>query len=72
MNYVYFYPLAFNAHGFVSFSQDMFFSMEMRNGYIRLVYDFGFSKGPVILEDTDKRKLINDAKYHEVNETGKN
>lgn len=47
-------------------NQDMFFSMEMRNGYIRLVYDFGFSKGPVVLEDTDKRKLINDAKYHEV------
>ncbi|XP_051881021.1 laminin subunit alpha-4 [Pristis pectinata] len=45
---------------------DMFFSMEMQNGYIRLVYDFGFSKGPVVLEDTDKRKLINDAKYHEV------
>uniref|UniRef100_UPI00398E985A laminin subunit alpha-4 n=1 Tax=Pristiophorus japonicus TaxID=55135 RepID=UPI00398E985A len=45
---------------------DMFFSMEMQNGYIRLVYDFGFSKGPVVLEDTDKRKLINDARYHEV------
>ncbi|XP_041043712.1 laminin subunit alpha-4 [Carcharodon carcharias] len=45
---------------------DMFFSMEMQNGYIRLVYDFGFSKGPVVLEDTDKRKRINDAKYHEV------
>uniref|UniRef100_A0A4W3H8L8 Laminin subunit alpha 4 n=1 Tax=Callorhinchus milii TaxID=7868 RepID=A0A4W3H8L8_CALMI len=45
---------------------DMFFSMEMQNGYIRLVYDFGFSKGPVVVEDTEKKKLINDAKYHEV------
>ncbi|GCC25954.1 hypothetical protein chiPu_0004368 [Chiloscyllium punctatum] len=43
-----------------------FFSMEMQSGYIRLVYDFGFSKGPVVLEDTDKKKRINDAKYHEV------
>ncbi|XP_069742928.1 laminin subunit alpha-4 [Narcine bancroftii] len=45
---------------------DMFFSMEMQSGYIRIVYDFGFRKGPVVLEDTNKRKLINDAKYHEV------
>ncbi|XP_038655581.1 laminin subunit alpha-4 [Scyliorhinus canicula] len=45
---------------------EMFFSMEMQNGYIRLVYDFGFSNGPVVLEDTEKRKRINDAKYHEV------
>ena len=44
----------------------MFFSLEMRNGYLHVSYDFGFSNGPVHLEDTMKKAQINDAKYHEV------
>lgn len=44
----------------------MFFSLEMRNGYLHVFYDFGFSNGPVHLEDTLKKARINDAKYHEI------
>ncbi|KAL7987832.1 hypothetical protein Chor_006751 [Crotalus horridus] len=44
----------------------MFFSLEMQNGYLYLQYDFGFSTGPVILEDSMKKALINDAKFHEI------
>ncbi|XP_061479636.1 laminin subunit alpha-4 [Rhineura floridana] len=44
----------------------MFFSLEMQNGYLYLQYDFGFSSGPVILEDSLKKALINDAKFHEI------
>uniref|UniRef100_G1SXN3 Laminin subunit alpha-4 n=1 Tax=Oryctolagus cuniculus TaxID=9986 RepID=G1SXN3_RABIT len=44
----------------------MFFSLEMRNGYLHVFYDFGFSSGPVHLEDTLKKALISDAKYHEI------
>ncbi|XP_062980837.1 laminin subunit alpha-4 [Elgaria multicarinata webbii] len=44
----------------------MFFSLEMQNGYLYLQYDFGFASGPVILEDSMKKALINDAKFHEI------
>ncbi|XP_037376153.1 laminin subunit alpha-4 isoform X1 [Talpa occidentalis] len=44
----------------------MFFSLEMRNGYLHVFYDFGFSNGPVHLEDTLMKARINDAKYHEI------
>ncbi|KAK7835265.1 hypothetical protein U0070_017801, partial [Myodes glareolus] len=44
----------------------MFFSLEMRNGYLHVFYDFGFSNGPVHLEDTLKKAKINDARYHEI------
>lgn len=44
----------------------MFFSLEMRNGYLHVFYDFGFSNGPVHLEDEMKKAHINDAKYHEI------
>ncbi|XP_050645003.1 laminin subunit alpha-4 isoform X3 [Macaca thibetana thibetana] len=44
----------------------MFFRLEMRNGYLHVFYDFGFSSGPVHLEDTLKKAQINDAKYHEI------
>nr|XP_045009937.1 laminin subunit alpha-4 isoform X2 [Jaculus jaculus] len=44
----------------------MFFSLEMRSGYLHVFYDFGFSNGPVHLEDTLKKAQINDAKYHEI------
>ncbi|XP_050171815.1 laminin subunit alpha-4 isoform X2 [Myiozetetes cayanensis] len=44
----------------------MFFSLEMHNGFLYLRYDFGFSNGPVLLEDSMKKAQINDAKFHEI------
>ncbi|XP_027748836.1 laminin subunit alpha-4, partial [Empidonax traillii] len=44
----------------------MFFSLEMHNGFLYLRYDFGFSSGPVLLEDSMKKAQINDAKFHEI------
>ncbi|NWW70184.1 LAMA4 protein, partial [Climacteris rufus] len=44
----------------------MFFSLEMHNGFLHLRYDFGFSNGPVLLEDSMKKAQINDAKFHEI------
>ncbi|NXF90445.1 LAMA4 protein, partial [Eubucco bourcierii] len=44
----------------------MFFSLEMHNGFLYLKYDFGFSTGPVLLEDSMKKAQINDAKFHEI------
>ncbi|KFP02184.1 Laminin subunit alpha-4 [Calypte anna] len=44
----------------------MFFSLEMQNGFLYLRYDFGFSTGPVLLEDSMKKAQINDAKFHEI------
>ncbi|NXX50388.1 LAMA4 protein, partial [Tricholaema leucomelas] len=44
----------------------MFFSLEMHNGFLYLQYDFGFSTGPVLLEDSLKKAQINDAKFHEI------
>lgn len=38
----------------------------MHNGFLYLRYDFGFSSGPVLLEDSMKKAQINDAKFHEV------
>ncbi|KFO20646.1 Laminin subunit alpha-4 [Fukomys damarensis] len=43
-----------------------FFSLEMRSGYLHVLYNFGFRNGPVHLEDTLKKAKINDAKYHEI------
>ncbi|GAB0186482.1 laminin subunit alpha-4 [Grus japonensis] len=44
----------------------MFFSLEMHNGFLHLRYDFGFSTGPVLLEDSMRKAQINDAKFHEI------
>uniref|UniRef100_A0A8C0V153 Laminin subunit alpha-4 n=1 Tax=Cyanistes caeruleus TaxID=156563 RepID=A0A8C0V153_CYACU len=44
----------------------MFFSLEMHNGFLYLRYDFGFSNGPMLLEDSMKKARINDAKFHEI------
>ncbi|KAI5943732.1 Laminin subunit alpha-4 [Manis javanica] len=44
----------------------MFCSLEMRSGHLHVSYDFGFSNGPVHIEDTLKKAQINDAKYHEI------
>ncbi|XP_044282126.1 laminin subunit alpha-4 [Varanus komodoensis] len=48
------------------FNGTMFFSLEMQNGYLYLQYDFGFANGPVILEDSLKKAVINDARFHEI------
>ncbi|XP_034068297.1 laminin subunit alpha-4 [Gymnodraco acuticeps] len=45
---------------------DNFFLLELKNGFLRLMYDFGFSKGPQLLEDKIPKLQINDARYHEV------
>lgn len=43
-----------------------FFLLELKNGYLRLMYNFGFSSGPNRLEENLPALQINDAKYHEV------
>uniref|UniRef100_A0A8D0GDX5 Laminin subunit alpha-4 n=1 Tax=Sphenodon punctatus TaxID=8508 RepID=A0A8D0GDX5_SPHPU len=45
---------------------NMFFSLEMQNGYLYLHYDFGFSNGSMVLDDSMKKTQINDAKFHEI------
>ncbi|XP_053566849.1 laminin subunit alpha-4 [Bombina bombina] len=55
-----------NALVFLMVNGTKFFSLEIQDGYIRVLYDFGFSKGPVLLDDTQKKFKINDAKYHEI------
>ncbi|XP_047430027.1 laminin subunit alpha-4 [Mugil cephalus] len=51
---------------FLMVNGDKFFLLELKNGFLRLMYDFGFSNGPKLL-DSDLQKLqINDARYHEV------
>ncbi|XP_034555452.1 laminin subunit alpha-4 isoform X2 [Notolabrus celidotus] len=46
--------------------EEKFFLLELRNGYLRLKYDFGFSDGPQLLDDKIPKLKINDARYHEV------
>ncbi|XP_035384879.1 laminin subunit alpha-4 isoform X1 [Electrophorus electricus] len=51
---------------FLMVNQSDFFVLELRNGFLRLVYDFGYSGGPVVLESNLTKLQINDARYHEV------
>uniref|UniRef100_A0A8C9U0A8 Laminin, alpha 4 n=1 Tax=Scleropages formosus TaxID=113540 RepID=A0A8C9U0A8_SCLFO len=46
--------------------QGNYFILELKNGFLRLVYDFGFSGGPVVMDSNLEKLKINDAKYHEV------
>ncbi|XP_071997862.1 laminin subunit alpha-4 [Engystomops pustulosus] len=55
-----------NALIFLMVNGTKFFSLEIQDGYLRLLYDFGFSKGPVLLDDSMKKAPINDARYHEI------
>ncbi|MEE6476066.1 hypothetical protein FKM82_010957 [Ascaphus truei] len=55
-----------NALIFLMVNGTKFFSLEIQDGYLRLLYDFGFSEGPVLLDDTSKKFQINDARYHEI------
>uniref|UniRef100_A0A8C3AD10 Laminin, alpha 4 n=1 Tax=Cyclopterus lumpus TaxID=8103 RepID=A0A8C3AD10_CYCLU len=45
---------------------DNFFLLELKNGFLRLMYNFGFSKGPQLMENNTPKLQINDARYHEV------
>ncbi|XP_071755332.2 laminin subunit alpha-4 [Centroberyx gerrardi] len=45
---------------------DKFFLLELKNGFLRLMYDFGFSSGPIVMENNIPKLQINDARYHEV------
>lgn len=47
--------------------QHQFFLLEIKNGFLHLIYDFGFSNGPKRFEDNVPERQINDARYHEVN-----
>lgn len=46
--------------------QDKYFLLELRHGFLRLTYDFGFSGGPKVFESDLPKLQINDARYHEV------
>lgn len=50
----------------VSCFQDKYFLLELKSGFLHLMYDFGFSTGPQLLEDRLPKLQINDARYHEV------
>lgn len=49
--------------------QEKFFLLELKNGFLRLMYDFGFINGPMTFESNSTKLQINDARYHEVRHT---
>ncbi|XP_077076325.1 laminin subunit alpha-4 isoform X1 [Siphateles boraxobius] len=51
---------------FLMVNETNFFVLELKNGFLRLMYDFGFTNGPVIMESNLAKLQINDARYHEV------
>ncbi|KAM3603251.1 uncharacterized protein V6R79_019351 [Siganus canaliculatus] len=51
---------------FLMVNEDKYFLLELKNGFLRLMYDFGFSTGPQLLENNLPKLKINDARYHEV------
>ncbi|KAM6915336.1 laminin subunit alpha-4 [Xenentodon cancila] len=51
---------------FLMVNGDNFFLLEIKNGFLRLMYDFGFSNGPNLFDDKLPKLQINDARYHEV------
>ncbi|KAM9840767.1 laminin subunit alpha-4 [Aulostomus maculatus] len=51
---------------FVMVHGEKFFLLELKNGFLRLMYDFGFINGPKLLENNLPKLQINDARYHEV------
>ncbi|CAH2252137.1 laminin subunit alpha-4 [Pelobates cultripes] len=55
-----------NALIFLMVNGSKFFSLEIQDGFLRLLYDFGFNQGPIILDDSMKKFPVNDAKYHEI------
>ncbi|XP_061099693.1 laminin subunit alpha-4 [Conger conger] len=51
---------------FLMVKGDNHFILELHNGFLRLMYDFGFSSGPVVMDSKLPKLQINDARYHEV------
>ncbi|KAM8825897.1 laminin subunit alpha-4 isoform 1-T1 [Synchiropus picturatus] len=51
---------------FLMVHEEKFFLLEMVNGFLRILYDFGFKNGPNLLENNLPKLQINDARYHEV------
>ncbi|KAM9355320.1 laminin subunit alpha-4 [Pholidichthys leucotaenia] len=51
---------------FLMVNGDKFFLLDLKNGFLRLMYDFGFTNGPKIFESNLPKLKINDARYHEV------
>ncbi|XP_034999448.2 laminin subunit alpha-4 [Hippoglossus stenolepis] len=51
---------------FVMVNGDNYFLLELKNGFLRLMYDFGFANGPRVLENNLPKLQINDARYHEL------
>ncbi|XP_061785001.1 laminin subunit alpha-4 isoform X2 [Nerophis lumbriciformis] len=51
---------------FIMVNADKFFLLEIKNGFLRLMYDFGFNDGPKLMENNIPKLKINDARYHEV------
>ncbi|XP_065119786.1 laminin subunit alpha-4 isoform X1 [Paramisgurnus dabryanus] len=51
---------------FLMVKEANFFVLELKNGFLRLIYDFGFTSGPIIMESDIAKLQINDARYHEV------
>ncbi|CAG5950513.1 unnamed protein product [Menidia menidia] len=51
---------------FLMVNGDKFFLLDIKNGFLRLMYDFGFSNGPNVFESNLAKLKINDARYHEV------
>ncbi|XP_076027108.1 laminin subunit alpha-4 [Genypterus blacodes] len=47
-------------------NEDKYFLLDMKNGILRLTYDFGFSSGPTVLDSNSPKLHINNARYHEV------
>ncbi|KAG7244185.1 hypothetical protein INR49_004258 [Caranx melampygus] len=51
---------------FLMVNGEKFFLLELKNGFLRLMYDFGFINGPTTFESNSTKLQINDARYHEV------
>ncbi|TNM94625.1 hypothetical protein fugu_017384 [Takifugu bimaculatus] len=51
---------------FYMLNGDKYFLLELKNGFLRVMYDFGFTNGSQLLENNASKLQINDAHYHEV------
>ncbi|XP_068198931.1 laminin subunit alpha-4 isoform X2 [Antennarius striatus] len=58
--------VANNGVVFLMVNGNKYFLLELKNGFLRLTYDFGFQAGPQLLESNLPKLQINDARYHEV------
>uniref|UniRef100_A0AAY4BPY9 Laminin, alpha 4 n=1 Tax=Denticeps clupeoides TaxID=299321 RepID=A0AAY4BPY9_9TELE len=43
-----------------------YFVLELKDGYLRLMYDFSFARGPVVMDNKLPKLQINDARNHEI------